>query len=689
MIPQIGLLHLLRYRIALDRILADLHSERTRGKGLGSGRLPVEALLSRSGLSNEAFRRDTEMLGLVGTIEVEAFTQAVSGALQHEINEQRQDPPPSLPAAEAGTLFESLQQPEDRSLARIREEAWAYASAFSNDWLLGLSWFAKDKAPFAHQFKTAKRVVNSMSGNAIIADEVGLGKTITAGLIMAELQLRGLADALLIIVPPNLKQQWLDELAAFFDFHPALIKSSSPSALQHLAKAPAVLIDYYRARSKDCTELLLDRRWSLLIVDEAHRLRNPDTEQSRIIYSIPAVRRLFLTATPVQNAATDIHQLVSHLRPGLLGSRSAFVDHFVGEDGTVREEESLKHRIAEVQTRTRREETELRFPKREIKLVPVEIASSDERALYESVLGFVQQIERHYSGSIELAASGRVRQARSIVLLAIQVLRQLSSHPKGAIRTLHFAMRTRLNKLPATIITREDLKRLDDLVRRFGKLDWSGGRHAKTQALVRSLPHFLEASHKTVVYAEFLETISSLRESIQADAGVKPALLTYTGRLSRANKKAVIDRFHAEKKPTILLSTDSGGEGLNLQEAGAVVNFDFPWNPMRVEQRIGRVDRLGQKRSKVFVWNMITAGTIEWYVYSVLQDKLDVCRKVVGDLDSPITRVMMRRKDEDLGIGQIILSARDHADLETKLKLLYDPAPESVRDYGRKSPIVF
>jgi SNF2 family DNA or RNA helicase len=166
-------------------------------------------------------------------------------------------------------------------------------------------------------------------------------------------------------------------------------------------------------------------------------------------------------------------------------------------------------------------------------------------------------------------------------------------------------------------------------------------------------------------------------------------LLTYTGRLSRREKKAVIERFHAEEKPTILLSTDSGGEGLNLQVAGAVVNFDFPWNPMRVEQRIGRVDRLGQKRPKVFVWNLITAGTIEWYVYAVLQEKLDVCRKVVGDLDSPITRVMMRRGEEDLGIGQIILSARDQVDLETKLKLLHDPVPEPVMDYGRKSPIVF
>jgi SNF2 family DNA or RNA helicase len=215
------------------------------------------------------------------------------------------------------------------------------------------------------------------------------------------------------------------------------------------------------------------------------------------------------------------------------------------------------------------------------------------------------------------------------------------------------------------------------------------GGPSKTQTLLNKLPEFLAASPKMVVYAGFLETIKSLKIAIEANAKVKPALFIYTGLLSRGLKTAVIERFRAEKKHALLLSTDSGGEGLNLQEAGGIVNFDFPWNPMRVEQRIGRVDRVGQSRPRVWVWNMITEGTIEEYVYSVLEGKLDVCTKVLGDLDSPITRLMLRNRLEDLGIGQIILSARDPADLKAKLEQMLDPDAKPVDDYGRKSPITF
>jgi SNF2 family DNA or RNA helicase len=248
-------------------------------------------------------------------------------------------------------------------------------------------------------------------------------------------------------------------------------------------------------------------------------------------------------------------------------------------------------------------------------------------------------------------------------------------------------MRNRLTRMPASQVTREDLKWLDTLVKDFKKLNWSDGGPAKTQTLVNKLPEFLAASPKTVIYAGFLETIKSLKSAIQAHTELKIALFTYTGLLSRGIKSAVIDRFRAEKQPALLLSTDSGGEGLNLQEAGGIVNFDFPWNPMRIEQRIGRVDRVGQQRPRVFVWNMITEGTIEEYVYSVLEGKLDVCSKVIGDLDSPITRLMLRNQFEDLGIGQVILSARDPADLKEKLEQMLDPDATPLALYGRKSPI--
>ena len=126
------------------------------------------------------------------------------------------------------------------------------------------------------------------------------------------------------------------------------------------------------------------------------------------------------------------------------------------------------------------------------------------------------------------------------------------------------------------------------------------------------------------------------------------------GEMSRAEKDGVVRDFKASEGKAILVSTDCGGEGLNLQCASGIINFDFPWNPMKVEQRIGRIDRIGQPASEIFIWNLVTRGTIERYVYNTLQGKLKICDEIMGDyFPFIITRMVVWQSHSELGIGRL------------------------------------
>lgn len=352
-----------------------------------------------------------------------------------------------------------------------------------------------------------------------------------------------------------------------------------------------------------------------MIIDEAHRLRNADTDQTRFCYSLRAARRVLLTATPVQNAALGVFNLVTQIRPGYLGTQKSFERYYVGDDHMVRHQDQLKDRLDGIKVRIRRGDTELAFAKRTVREVKVDVNAGVERRLHDEVLWLLQQVSRHYVGGIELNPSTkRQRQVSSIVVVAIQVLRQLTSHPKAALKSLKTSMRQRLATLPDRVRNRTDVQRLDKLVAKYGAIDWAAGEHAKSQVLVARLRRVLKwARPKVIVYAEFLETIELLermmRRELKGELG--DALYTFTGTMSRARKDDTIEDFLTGPSPAVLLSTDCGGEGLNLQHAAVVANFDFPWNPMKIEQRIGRIDRVNQKRRRVYVWNFITPGTIE------------------------------------------------------------------------------
>jgi SNF2 family DNA or RNA helicase len=262
------------------------------------------------------------------------------------------------------------------------------------------------------------------------------------------------------------------------------------------------------------------------------------------------------------------------------------------------------------------------------------------------------------------------------VLVAILILRELASHPLAALKTLSESLVHRLKAAGNT----DDLQILEKIIKKHSKIDWrKQGFHGKTDRLIEQIPSLIKKHGRVIVYVEFRETQKTIVARLQSREARKKlppntAVISYHGALSVAEKDYQVERFGQHPR-ACFVSTDAGGQGLNLQAGHVVLNFDFPWNPMRVEQRIGRVDRLRQVSSKVIIKNFITAGTIEQYVYNILRSKLKVCDDVLGHL---IPRIFKLRgveakylsNDDVLGIGQIILSSENNDDLRRKFEAL-------------------
>jgi hypothetical protein len=546
----------------------------------------------------------------------------------------------------------------------------------------------KEVVAYKHQIEEARRIVEQFLGSSVVVHEVGLGKTLTAILILCELLFRDPGLTSLILVPTNLRKQWIEELAKCRDVEVYLGRN-----LKEVSSQPNVLMAIDTAKEQRWEKILAKRTWGLVIVDEGHILRNDDTVRYRFVYSLRSRYRILLTATPVHNSAYDIFHQVNIVRPGLLGRKAVFAEAHMNGERQVADPEDLRARLKKAVSQMRRENTGLAFPSRDIEHVLVTRRSKLERELYDDVLSVLRGIYRRSLGSAAYIRrpSGKEQGIASIVLVAILVLRELASHPLAALKTLSESLVKRVAAIAKVTRDATDLealqKALERIANRYAKVEWGEGSHSKTDRLIKDLPRLVKAHGRVIVYVEFRETQKVIIERLQSKKGraalpPKTDIISYHGALSLADKDHQIDRFKAHPH-ACFVSTDAGGQGLNLQKGHVVVNFDFPWNPMRVEQRIGRVDRLRQKAPKVIIKNFITKGTIEQYVYDTLREKLKVCDDVLGHLMPQIFKLRgIQEKycseDDLLGIGQIILSSENEKDLEQKFKSLDDDLDENL-----------
>jgi SNF2 family DNA or RNA helicase len=506
--------------------------------------------------------------------------------------------------------------PADRAWYDLRREAERIALVPGFDRLITLDANAIKELP--HQIDVAQRVLRQMGGRAILADEVGLGKTIEASIIYKELAIRGLARRALILTPASLVGQWQGELEE--KFFERFETPTDPDDWQRVTKA---IVSHDRARSRRHAEEILRHHWDLVIVDEAHKIKSHRGATYQFIERIERDFILLLTATPLQNDLRELYNLVTLLRPGQLGTWEEFrVEHLVaGDHRQPRDPEALRALTHEVMIRTRRSSVvdDLNLPPRRPRHPEVRLTTA-ERDLYDRTTQFLRRLYKE--GFVEPVEAEepeeetpRRRTKKGILQLAVIHLRQrLCSSSKALAESLeHLAESERISPEYRTIARQ--------LAQRAQKIK----THAKLNVLTAVLK---ETPDRVVVFSDHRPTIQLIEQKVQA-LGRKP--IVYWGALTTPERDKRIRAFHADER-SVLIATRAGSEGRNLQFCNVLVNYDLPWNPMVVEQRIGRLHRIGQTR-EVHIVNLAAAGTIESYILELLDRKIKLFELVVGELD--------------------------------------------------------
>jgi SNF2 family DNA or RNA helicase len=546
--------------------------------------------------------------------------------------------PRQEPLARYGALLDRLRggAPVDQRRSELVDQAAKVWSRPGFDTLLSRP--ALRFEPFDYQVQAAQAALRRMRGRAILADEVGLGKTIEAGIVLSELRMRGLAGRTLVVTPAGLVVQWREELERKFGLPTVIARRDGWSGgPDH----PVVLASLAAARRDPLKSVLVADQWDAVVIDEAHRVRGPRSASGKLARELRCRYLLLLTATPVENRLQDLYDMVSLVAPGLLGTAAQFrARHGPGTaDPTRRAPKNataLRGLTREVMIRHRRSEVALMLPQRLAEVVPVTPAPA-EAELYADITARVRREGQHATPSAKLTL-------RSLARLA-------GSSPAAVAPTLAKVG-------------------WGDLAERAASLRHS----AKFTVLREQLRPYLERGEKVLVFTGFRRTLDSLAEHVAA-AGV-PAV-TYHGSLPRLRKEAAIAGFRDEVP--VLLSTESAGEGRNLQFCHVMINVDLPWNPMQIEQRVGRLHRVGQEHD-VVISNLVAKGTIEQRVLRVLEAKINLFELVVGELD-----LILGRVDDDLDLEWSIFDAyvrsADDTEFDERLDSIGDDLARARRDY--------
>src|SRR5438132_9215870 len=508
--------------------------------------------------------------------------------------------------------------PADGAWYELRREAERVALVPGFDRLITLDANAIKELP--HQIDVAQRVLRDMGGRAILADEVGLGKTIEASIIYKELAIRGLARRVLILTPASLVGQWQGELEE--KFFERFETPTDPDDWQRVAITRAI-VSHDRARSRRHAEEILRHRWDLVIVDEAHKVKSERSATYQFIEKIERDFILLLTATPLQNDLRELYNLITLLRPGQLGTWQEFkTQHLVsGDHRQPSDPEGLRALTHEVMIRTRRSSVvdDLDLPPRRPRHPEVKLTRA-EADLYDRTTDFLRRLYRE--GFIQPAGeeapedgAGRKRTKKGIVQLAVIHLRQrLCSSARALAESLdHLAQGEHISPAYRTI------------ARQLAKRAQGIKTHAKLEVLTGLLK---DTPDRVVVFSDHRPTIQLIEERVKK-LGRQP--IVYWGAHATAERDKRIRAFHEDQR-SVLIATRAGSEGRNLQFCNVLVNYDLPWNPMVVEQRIGRLHRIGQKR-EVHIVNLAAAGTIESYILQLLERKIKLFELVVGELD--------------------------------------------------------
>ncbi len=478
--------------------------------------------------------------------------------------------------------------------------------------------------PYPHQLNTAKKVVFEMQGQAILADEVGLGKTIEAGLVLKEYLLRGLAKKVLILTPASLLWQWYHELYEKFDIAAGIQRTRWDWEFSEI-----LIASLDTAKREPHASIITSIPYDVIIIDEAHKLKNSATVGYRFVNGLQKKYCLMLTATPIQNNLKELYNLIGLIKPGQLGSYRSFKSKFVQDKRTPKNPRELKELLDKVMIRNRRDEGTVRFTKRIVHPIIVSLTPK-EQELYKRVTEFVKGSSR--------------REGVTNILPLITLQREVCSSFLATALTLEKMM---ANMEPDRLA--EPAALLKDLA--------EVKQNSKCDALEKTIA---QLEGKIIIFTEYKASQQYIRYRLEK-AGYNT--LAFDGSLSRGKKQWIRHMF--QKEAQILVSTESGGEGLNFQFCSQIINFDLPWNPMRLEQRIGRVHRLGQTED-VHIFNLITKDTIEEHIVYLLHQKINMFETIIGELDTILLNLKLGKTFES-AIMEIFLAHEEEGQIRKEL----------------------
>jgi len=528
--------------------------------------------------------------------------------------------------------------------------------------------------PLPHQIHALSRAISGDRVRYLLADEVGLGKTIEAGLVMRELKLRGLVRRILVVSPKGIATQWVAEMQTHFNEQFQLVLGDDIGTLQRLAPGAdqrssawsmfdQVIVsldsvkpmdkrrgwtaervaEYNRSRFED----LITAGWDLVIVDEAHRLGGSTDQVARyklgkgLAEAAPYV--LLLSATPHQGKTDAFHRLMNLLDD----------DAFPDMDSVSRE------RVAPYVIRIEKRKAidadgKPLFKPRRTQMAPVAWESRHhlQQLLYEAVTDYVREGYNQALREKKRHIGFLMILMQRLVVSSTRAIRTTLERRLAAIKDGEQQASLRLAELEngaegsesqddeiAELYDMDGQELLDELLKSHVSALQSEGSHvetlleaavrceqagpdAKAEALIEWI-YKLQAEEnepdlKVLIFTEFVPTQQMLKEFLEA-RGI--SVVTLNGSMAMEERGAAQDAFR--KSHRVLVSTDAGGEGLNLQFAHVIINYDIPWNPMRLEQRIGRVDRIGQPKT-VHAINFVFEDSVEFRVREVLEQKLSV-----------------------------------------------------------------
>lgn len=524
-----------------------------------------------------------------------------------------------------------------------------YSGLYARLWALMESYYRDPLAVFSssrtmllpHQVEAALRVVSASRPRFLIADEVGLGKTIEAGLIMKELKLKHAYKRILVVVPSPLLAQWQQELKTKFAEEFLILTGDALRRGNPFAQHQQFLVSIDLAKDERYRELFLAQQFDLVVFDEAHRLRrdaNTVTQAWQFAHALSEQVEglLLLSATPFRGKLEEIFFLIQLIDPDILGPLATFQAQFA-EDASL-----LKDRLAPVVIRRRKIDVG-GFTKRFAKTVKIDL-DREEREFYDKVTDYVKTEFNK--------ALSRGENLKSFIMIVFQKLLDSSTYAllkalegrRLRLEGMYFRLMHEINESEdvaeavreyqeeegfedSGIINPQELRQEIQHLTYLASLGKKIKTDSKLRHLKKALKTMRDMGHKKfVIFTQFKSTLEYLMQSLD---GFK--VVGFHGGLNFEQKEDAIRKFFTEAD--ILICTEAGGEGRNLQIAACLINYDLPWSPLKLEQRIGRIHRFGQTRD-VHIVNFACRDTVAERVLEVLEEKIRLFESALGPTDT-------------------------------------------------------